>query len=852
MTLSTTGTTPEKHVTVTGKVSDAGGKAVHGLAVTAETDSGEALKVEWHRDDPTRFFFTAKPGASVVVRYPRTAGGLTLQGQETVRVHVHDHETLEPRTYTRAGGGVISGLVNREALRDGKVAHVPFAGVPFEVQSAAGVQHHHTDHCGRYSFPNPGGELTLCFPEEREHDGVLLLLAEITVKHRHDPDKGNVELQTVCYRIAPSELLVQITDGKRGLEGACVALSYKGEGCPAVPDALSDKYGVATFQDLLPGTVVIVFPRQFTDCQHKKWELPEGHQRQQVLHLCGGVGQPVGPVVYQKEEHHIVYTVHSGGQPVPEILVEVRDAAGEKVLQRQLTDTSGVVNFLMPHAGEYQVRVYDDDRVTAEPLRDTVSVHSTFRKTVSVTLRPQAASVPAFGPAKSQRDGGGGALRDAAESAVDLTAYPLLTEEVSFPTPAPRSYGAGAAGTGSLSQTVDSALRDVLGWRPKATDPKGFAAALTQSFNLTDVEGHVEARWVQRSYAVQVQADLGAVTGAQASIYARARVALDQSLPLLEGLTSLRTDILPEDQEATRSIVRSELRQLVNELGVEGGPRVQRVDELFGYLLGTPAVAPASPFPILAEQLVASQQYLDDGSVGKAPSPAFPSNHLGELGLRFGMQRGRVNTIEDEQDLTNFIILVDYISGLWQTWVTQRPYFSRAVDPNFPPYFGTQMVLLSRALAVVGEAVDEVNFTMDSVFLGPAERQTLQLNFTGTLGLPALPGLPAAASYSFAGASPLFLAELLDWISRVATDEGPRFIQDSGKDGVAALNPTLNNLRAYARAALLKPNGVQSPAGMPRGYATPRVQRAIRELADALDQAYGTASQIQGLQLPNE
>ena len=114
----------------------------------------------------------------------------------------------------------------------------------------------------------------------------------------------------------------------------------------------------------------------------------------------------------------------------------------------------------------------------------------------------------------------------------------------------------------------------------KITDPKGFTAALTQSFTLKQVEGHTEATWVPRNYAVAVQADMGAITGAQASIYARAKVALDQSLPLLDGLTSLRTDILPEDQEATRSIVRSELTQLVNELGMEGGPRVQRVEAL--------------------------------------------------------------------------------------------------------------------------------------------------------------------------------------------------------------------------------------------------------------------------------
>ena len=438
-----------------------------------------------------------------------------------------------------------------------------------------------------------------------------------------------------------------------------------------------------------------------------------------------------------------------------------------------------------------------------------------------------AAPAPGVNTAKplTQSAQGEPANRAVTESAIDLTAYPVLTEEVSFPTPAPRAYGPGAAGTGSIGQSVESALRDVLGWRPKTTDPKGFTAALTQSFSLKRVEGHVEATWVPRNYAVAVQADMGAITGAQASIYARAKVALDQSLPLLEGLTSLRTDILPEDQEATRSIVRSEFTQLVNELGMEGGPRVQRVDELFSYLLGLQPSYPAPissppnppPTPLTAEQLEYAQELGDNPQTTTSPPPGWPpagwnwpttglppiavwpsaGTHLGELGLRFGMQRGRVNTIEDEQDLTNFIILVDYITGLWQTWIAQRPYFNRTYTVQ--PYFGTQLVLVSRALAVVAEAVDEVNFTMDSVFLGPAERQTLQLNFTGLVNLPSVPGLLSATSYSFNNASPLFVAELLDWTSRVATEEGPRFIQDSGKDGVAALNPTLNNLRAYAR-----------------------------------------------------
>jgi hypothetical protein len=219
-----------------------------------------------------------------------------------------------------------------------------------------------------------------------------------------------------------------------------------------------------------------------------------------------------------------------------------------------------------------------------------------------------------------------------------------------------------------------------------------------------------------------------------------------------------------------------------------------------------------------------------------------------------------VNTIEDEQDLTNFIILVDYVSGLLQTWTAQRQYFDRLPHPAVPgyqPYFGTQMVLLSRALAVVGESVQEIYFTMDSVFLGPAERQTLQLSYAGSFQVPIVPvpsAPPLTASRVFPpSTSPLFLAELLDWIDRVASDEGPRLIQDAGKDGVAALNPTLDQLRAFARGALVTANGgVQNPTGVPVGYRTARVQRSVRELADALDEALNLAIQIYGLTIPGE
>src|SRR3954469_16666190 len=177
---------------------------------------------------------------------------------------------------------------------------------------------------------------------------------------------------------------------------------------------------------------------------------------------------------------------------------------------------------------------------------------------------------------------GNGAQVLTREAFEDATAYPLLTDDI---TSYDRSgSGSSQMGGSGIGRVVDGAIRDVLAWRPKDDDPKGFVSALTQAFELYQVEGHTEWKWVQRSYAID--AELGAVTGAQASIYARARSFLDQSMPLLNGLKPLRPDFDPEDTEAARAIATSSLTELVNELGQEGGPRVTRVDQLFDLLLG--------------------------------------------------------------------------------------------------------------------------------------------------------------------------------------------------------------------------------------------------------------------------
>jgi hypothetical protein len=377
-----------------------------------------------------------------------------------------------------------------------------------------------------------------------------------------------------------------------------------------------------------------------------------------------------------------------------------------------------------------------------------------------------------------------------------LGGVPAAVVEIPYPWPAAGSSWSGPPSSADLGQTVQEALRSVLNWRPAGFngDAKGFVEALNQSFTVRQIEGHTEFTWTPRSYAA-VQSGLGAITGAQASIYTRAKVALDQIVPLLEGLYPLRADADPQDVAAVRAIVRSSLNELVNELGIEGGPRVLRTDDLFRQLTG----------------------YGRDNRFD--PNPVRVGGQLEALSNMFGLERKRVNTIDEEQNLTNFLIIVDYALGLQQSWLTQRLFFTRGGESE--PFLGTQLVLVERSLAVVAESVREVYLAMDSVFLGKEERQVVELRYTDNTSL--------------------FVAELLGWIDQVASNEGPQLIKDGGKQGVVSVQPTVKKLEGLAKGALIPP---QDSTALPAGYRTARVQRALQELADYLNEVLKLVQQI--------
>jgi len=173
----------------------------------------------------------------------------------------------------------------------------------------------------------------------------------------------------------------------------------------------------------------------------------------------------------------------------------------------------------------------------------------------------------------------------------------------------------------------------------------GAAAVLwvtRRAIRFKDIEGHTEFKWTPRSY--NVPPDLGGVTGPQGTLHARANAALGQCLLLLDGLYALSPKSARQDLDFLGGTVRFQLAELVNELGKKGGARVSRVDQLFTALLANPPKATCS----------------------------HAGGEIGALRDRFGRKREFANTVEDEQNQTNFIIFADYVMSLRRSWDAQK------------------------------------------------------------------------------------------------------------------------------------------------------------------------------------
>lgn len=428
-----------------------------------------------------------------------------------------------------------------------------------------------------------------------------------------------------------------------------------------------------------------------------------------------------------------------------------------------------------------------------------------------------------------------------------------------------------APATSNLDDIVQNAFNRLIG-SADITDAKSLQTALTNAYVEKKQGNRTTYEWQPYTYSANA-ADLGGgVTGAQASLHYRAKSILSDVLRLLDRLQPLKTDSDRENSDAIKAVVRSEVSELVRELGLPGGPREQRIDLYFLQLLGQ-------------------------------GENAETSGDLYQLKDALGLKGDLVNTVTEEENFSNFLILRDYVISLKDSWEQYKEQSQKNA------FLGPQLVDISRSLAVIAESVRETYRLMDRYLLGPEERKTVVLNFdrageiitvdknsnvpdlpenfldagslqpainkgeiglrqfylTGDeslpkdqrslyrfvyqiksqlsdgvsqlIGMPIYKGLP---DYAPNLSRSMTVAELLDWVSEFATKEGPLLVQSGGKLGIADAfeekSFVLMTLVKAATAITPKPNSAFRREG---------VIRALDDLSAQLYEVKRLAAAIQ-------
>ena len=322
-------------------------------------------------------------------------------------------------------------------------------------------------------------------------------------------------------------------------------------------------------------------------------------------------------------------------------------------------------------------------------------------------------------------------------------------------------------------------------------------SALDQSFSLSEFEGHVLWKWTPRTSVPQSEF-LGGLAGAQASIHTMASTILDQALPLIDGFRALNPVSDAEYATVLKQTAASQLKSVVEELGRRGGPRLLRVNHFFLALAGIPIDANGN---LPANQ---AEFWIDPDQIGG--TVGLLRDELG-LGARTSSY---VNNVADEQNVTNFRVFVDYINAIFNSWRNSLQFFTSMNSP----FLGTQLVWLSRLLGVVNEAVEELQFVLDSVFVGPAERETLLMTKLADGAGNPLPSIT--------------LAELLTMVQSLATEDGARIIEIGGRYGIGDLGEMVLQLENYVFAAIRFAEGAKYSA-----ISTDRVVVALLQAAKA-------------------
>jgi hypothetical protein len=319
------------------------------------------------------------------------------------------------------------------------------------------------------------------------------------------------------------------------------------------------------------------------------------------------------------------------------------------------------------------------------------------------------------------------------------------------------SGGVQGASVGNISlmeRKVQRAISQVMG---RATSsPETFVSALNSAFPTVEAPNGTSSfltGTVSLTPGDLASSTNGSIPVEQANLYRQASVMANDALSILKNIEPFTPESDQDCVEALRSLITTEIKMMVEELGRIDGPRHGRVNAYFDALLG-------------------GNITYRNGSPQSTKTSSSINGHIARFGEVTGLnQRYSPTTLSDENYLANFELLKNYmvtLRDIWQKYDAPGP-------SNRMTLYSDRLTKARTLLSVIVEGNHNLVSALDSVGFSENERRSDASRFT------TLDVTNSSLDNHFPD---MTVYDLNEWIDRYASLEAPPILAEAGQYGL--------------------------------------------------------------------
>jgi hypothetical protein len=336
------------------------------------------------------------------------------------------------------------------------------------------------------------------------------------------------------------------------------------------------------------------------------------------------------------------------------------------------------------------------------------------------------------------------------------------------------SRSSAKSSSNTLTLQVERALTQVLGRAPgRGSD--SFISALNSAFP-TGNDGRVmttPARSAVSLYSPDSEGLSGQLSVEQANLYRQAVIFGNDALKVLDGLQPFNPTADIDAVEALRSLIRSQIRSLIDEFGRLDTPRKERVENFLSALL---ILQPADS----RDAQVIGGSLFQFGKITRLINFSSSPN-LGIVPV----------TINDETQIAGYGLLISYVRTLKDIWQRYAPPDTR-IETEITGRYSERLSRTQIMLPVISDSNASFMAAMDSVGFTESERRSDAALFT-TLISPGIieistnetriDGINITINSNVILPS-MTVNDFDEWIERFTTLEAPSLLSTSGQFGL--------------------------------------------------------------------